>query len=222
MTKIIKLENITKSYGDGEKKLVVLENIGLTLNKGEFVTLLGPSGSGKSTLLNIIGLLDTPDSGSVFINSADALKLNEEQKSHLRSEQLGFVFQFDSLLHEFTLIENVQMPALIRSDFDYTPSFDILKHFGIGGLSAKMPQELSGGEKQRTCIARALRNNPSVILADEPTGNLDADNAKVIYTDLKSLTQKGVCVLMVTHNPRACDYADRVLYLENKKLTEQK
>jgi ABC-type lipoprotein export system ATPase subunit len=218
MEKIIELKNITKSYGDGHNKLLVLDNINLTLNKGEFVTLLGPSGCGKSTLLNLIGLLDTPDSGKILIDDKDALNLSEEEKSALRSNEIGFVFQFDSLLAEFTMIENVQMPAVIKDDFKNKKSLEILDHLGIADLSHKMPQELSGGEKQRACIARALRNNPSVILADEPTGNLDADNAKIIYNDLKNLTAQGVCVLMVTHNPKTEQYADRILHLENHKL----
>ncbi|HUT85625.1 MAG TPA: ABC transporter ATP-binding protein [Elusimicrobiales bacterium] len=219
MDEIIKLDNITKTYGDGSKKLVVLQDINLSLNKGEFVTLLGPSGCGKSTLLNLIGLLDTPDSGKILINNVNALDLDEKEKSRLRSKKIGFVFQFDSLLHEFTMLENVEMPGFINGDFKRTKALEILGHLGIKELAGKMPQELSGGEKQRACIARALRNNPSIILADEPTGNLDADNAHIIYNDLKSLTKKGVCVLMVTHNPKTEKYADRVLHLENKTLT---
>lgn len=222
MDKMIELADITKSYGDGDKKLTVLKDINLTLNKGEFVTLLGASGSGKSTLLNIIGLLDTPDSGKILFDGKNSLSLNEHKKSYLRSDKIGFVFQFDSLLPEFTMAENVQMPALIKNDFDYKKSLEILEHLGIEDLAHKMPQELSGGEKQRACIARAMRNNPAVILADEPTGNLDSGNAKIIYTDLKNLTKKGVSVLMVTHNPKTEEYADKVLYLENRQLTERK
>ncbi|MFA6582722.1 MAG: ABC transporter ATP-binding protein [Elusimicrobiaceae bacterium] len=219
---ILKLNGIYKTYPQGAQVIHVLEDIALEMKKGEFAVLLGPSGSGKSTLLNIIGMLDTPDRGTVEIAGTGVLNLSENDKSVFRSEKTGFVFQFDSLLPEFTMLENVDMPALIRGKADRAQAAALLEHLGLNALSEKFPSQLSGGEKQRAAIARALRNNPVLVLADEPTGNLDYDNARVIYEDFRKLSQKGVAVLMVTHNPEAAKYADRVLRLDRSRLSEDK
>ena len=214
------IQNLTKTYDDGKRKTTVLENLSFSMSQGEFVVLLGPSGSGKSTLLHLIGLLDNPTSGHIKFEGRNATLLSEKQKAALRMNKIGFVFQFDSLLAEFTMLENVDMPALLAGKPDAACAFELLERFGLKQLAGKMPAELSGGEKQRTVIARALRNGPRLILADEPTGNLDAANTIKILEDFKRLSQSGVSVLMVTHNHEASRYASRVFNLTHGALAE--
>ncbi len=219
---ILTVKEIFKTYPQAHGGSVhVLEGVSFTLEPGQFAVLLGPSGSGKSTLLNIIGMLDTPDSGSVEIAGTQILNLSEAEKSSFRSEKTGFVFQFDSLLQEFTMLENVDMPALIAGRPDKKQSLDLIAHFGMETLADKFPAQLSGGERQRAAVARSLRNSPVLVLADEPTGNLDYENAAVVYQDFRRLARQGVAVLMVTHNPDAAEFADRVLRLSRAKLHEE-
>ncbi|MDD4004526.1 MAG: ABC transporter ATP-binding protein [Elusimicrobiaceae bacterium] len=218
---ILKVTDLYKSYPQAHGGAVhVLENISLELAAGQFAVLLGPSGSGKSTLLNIIGLLDTPDSGSVEIAGEPVLNFTEAEKSRFRSGKTGFVFQFDSLLQEFTMLENVDMPALIAGRPDHAKTLALLARFGLEQLADKFPAQLSGGERQRAAVARSLRNSPVLVLADEPTGNLDYENASVVYNDFRKLADQGVAVLMVTHNPEAASYADRVFRLARTRLQE--
>ncbi|ACC98861.1 Putative lipoprotein-releasing system [Elusimicrobium minutum Pei191] len=220
--KILEIKNLTKIYGQGTENLKVLDDVSLEVNKGDFIVLLGPSGSGKSTLLNMIAMLDTPTEGSIIFEGKELTKLNEKQKSALRLKRMGFVFQFDGLLPDFTLLENVNMPYIMAGKKTDTKAKELLKNFGLENMENKLPSALSGGEKQRGSIARALRNNPALILADEPTGNLDAHKKVYVFEDFAKLAKQGITVIMVTHDLNAVDYADIVYSLENNKLVKTK
>ena len=221
---MIELEHLTKIYGQGEENLCVLEDVTLTVKRGKFTVLLGPSGSGKSTLLNLIAMLDKPTSGVIRVDGQNITALRSESaRSALRLKKMGFVFQFDGLLPEFSLLENVDMPALMRGKPNPAKAQKLLENLGLGSISHKLPADLSGGEKQRASIARALRNEPALLLADEPTGNLDAARKQQVFEDFARMSrEKGLTVLMVTHDVHAADYADDVYTLENRKLVKAK
>ena len=221
---MIELEHLTKIYGQGDENLCVLEDVTLTIKRGKFTVLLGPSGSGKSTLLNLIAMLDKPTSGTIRVDGQNITAMKSETaRSALRLKKMGFVFQFDGLLPEFSLLENVDMPALMRGKPDPQKAQKLLANLGLGAISHKLPADLSGGEKQRASIARALRNDPPLLLADEPTGNLDAARKLQVFEDFASMSREnGLTVLMVTHDVHAADYADEVYTLENRKLVKTK
>jgi len=223
MADILEIKNLTKIYGQGKENLCVLQDANLTVTRGTFVVLLGPSGSGKSTLLNLIGLLDTATSGQILLEGKDITQIKSEAKrSALRLKKIGFVFQFDGLLPEFTLLENVALPGLMRGKDETRRAQKLLDQLGVGGMSHKMPANLSGGEKQRAAIARALCNKPDLLLADEPTGNLDAARKEQVFKDFAALTKEGLTVLMVTHDVHASNFADAVYTLENRRLIRSK
>lgn len=223
MADIIEIKNLTKIYGQGKEDLCVLLDASLSVARGSFVVLLGPSGSGKSTLLNLIGMLDKPTSGQIFFEGKEITKIKSENKrSALRRKKMGFVFQFDGLLPEFNLLENVALPGLMHGRDEKARAQKLLDNFGIGHISHKMPADLSGGEKQRASIARALCNKPDLLLADEPTGNLDAARKEQVFKDFADLTKEGLTVLMVTHDVHAANFADAVYTLEERKLTRTK
>lgn len=223
MDNIIELKNVTKIYGQKDENLCVLEDVSLQVQKGRFVVLLGPSGSGKSTLLNLIAMLDKPTSGQIFFEGQDITRLRKESaRSALRLKKMGFVFQFDGLLPEFSLLENVELPALMRGDENPQKAQALLENLGLGAITHKLPSELSGGEKQRASIARALRNEPVLLLADEPTGNLDASRKEQVFKDFARMAREGLTVLMVTHDVHAVNFADNVYTLENRKLVKTK
>lgn len=223
MDNIIELKNVTKIYGQKDENLCVLEEVSLQVQKGRFVVLLGPSGSGKSTLLNLIAMLDKPTSGQIFFEGQDITRLRKESaRSALRLKKMGFVFQFDGLLPEFSLLENVELPALMRGDENPQKAQTLLENLGLGAITHKLPSELSGGEKQRASIARALRNEPVLLLADEPTGNLDASRKEQVFKDFARMAREGLTVLMVTHDVHAVNFADDVYTLENRKLVKTK
>ncbi len=221
---MIELEHVTKIYGQGDENLCVLQDVTLTLPRGKFSVLLGPSGSGKSTLLNLIAMLDRPTSGTIRIDGQNITAMRSEAaRSALRLKKMGFVFQFDGLLPEFSLLENVDMPACMRGKPDPLKAQKLLENFGLGAISHKLPADLSGGEKQRASIARALRNDPPLLLADEPTGNLDAARKLQVFEDFSHMSrEKGLTILMVTHDVHASDYADCVYRLENRQLVQTK
>ncbi len=221
---MIELEHLTKIYGQGNENLCVLEDVTLAIARGKFTVLLGPSGSGKSTLLNLIAMLDKPTSGTIRIDGQNITAMKSETaRSALRLKKMGFVFQFDGLLPEFSLLENVDMPALMRGKPDPKKAQKLLENLGLGAMSHKLPADLSGGEKQRASIARALRNDPPLLLADEPTGNLDTARKQQVFEDFSRMSrEKGLTVLMVTHDIHAADYADEVYTLENRKLVKTK
>lgn len=221
---MIKLEHLTKIYHSGKEELCVLEDVSLQLPRGKFTVLLGPSGSGKSTLLNLIAMLDKPTRGKIFVDGQDITALKSESaRSSLRLKKIGFVFQFDGLLPEFSLLENVEIPALMCGKPDKKRAQELLESFGLGSKIHKLPADLSGGEKQRASIARALRNNPPLLLADEPTGNLDAQRKLQVFEDFARMSRENnLTVVMVTHDIHAANYADHVFNLENRKLVQTK
>ncbi len=221
---MIELKNVTKIYDQGKENLCVLDNVSIHLARGKFTVLLGPSGSGKSTLLNLIAMLDKPTSGQIFVDGKEITAMRSEAaRSKLRLHKMGFVFQFDGLLPEFSLLENVNMPAIMRGENKPQVGQKLLENLGLGKISHKLPADLSGGEKQRASIARALRNHPALLLADEPTGNLDAARKIQVFQEFAQLAkEQGLTIIMVTHDVHAADYADVVYTLRNRKLIQTK
>lgn len=217
---MIRVQNIVKSFGS----LQVLKSIDLNIKKGELVSIIGPSGAGKTTLLQIIGTLSKPDQGSISINGQDILALNENQLSEFRNKHIGFVFQFHQLLPEFSAIENVCMPALIarRAKAEAEgEALKLLEYLGIAERASHRPNELSGGEKQRVAVARALINKPEVIFADEPSGSLDSKNKAELYKLLFDLRDKlGITIVIVTHDHDLAKISDRIISMEDGKIIE--
>ena len=215
---MIKTEHITKSFGS----LQVLKGIDLHIARGEVVSIVGPSGAGKTTLLQIIGTLDRPDSGSVCVDGIDTTQLSQKQLSDFRNQHLGFVFQFHQLLPEFTAIENIMIPAYIagRSNKEAkTRAEELLRFMGLNDRAHHKPAELSGGEKQRVAVARALVNNPAVILADEPSGSLDSKNKAELHQlffDLRN--QFGQTFVIVTHDEQLATLTDRTIHMHDGLL----
>ena len=218
---ILSCSHINKSYSNGENRLVVLKDISLELKAGEIVSIMGSSGSGKSTLLNILGTLDLPDSGIVKINGKDVSKISEKETAHLRNKELGFVFQFHHLLPEFTAFENVLIPSLIRKKSQEVQS-RALELFEFMGLTERMthyPQQLSGGERQRVAIMRALIQEPALVLADEPSGNLDKTNTKnLLDLIIKISDEFKQTFLIATHDMLVAQIAHRKFCLTNSTL----
>ena len=222
MDKIVEISGLSKAYTQGHEQILVLEELNFSIAKGEFVSIVGPSGSGKSTFLNIIGLLDDVYSGEIKLFGRKLEDLDEAEKAVLRLKNIGFVFQFDSLLPEFTVRENIEMPARVLGAPGPARALELLKRFDLEAIADKFPMEISGGEKQRAAMLRALRNSPALLIADEPTGNLDRHNSGVIMDDLRRAAESGTAVLMVTHNEEAARRADRMLRMTGGKLEEKK
>ena len=220
MTAILTAKNITKTYQDGKTTTNVLNHLDISINSGERIAIVGTSGSGKSTLLHILGGLDVPTSGEVWLHGQRINDLNETQRGELRNQHLGFIYQFHQLLAEFTAIENVAMPLLMRKSVPIAvarqQSIELLEKVGLGHRLTHRPGELSGGERQRVAIARALVTKPSLILADEPTGNLDYANAQAVFEILSELQKDfNTALLMVTHDRQLAQLADKQLALQN-------
>jgi lipoprotein-releasing system ATP-binding protein len=216
VAELLVADSLRKTYGEGTAATQALKGVSFTLDEGEFAAIIGQSGSGKSTLLNLLGLLDTPTSGRVIYHGSDVGGLETDARADLRNELLGFVFQFHYLLPEFSVAENVAMPAAIGAGADDTPvrerAMAILEQLGLVGLEDKNANELSGGQKQRVAIARALMNEPSLVLADEPTGNLDTTNTDVVYDLFRKIsTETGTAFLIVTHDRGVAQRADRII-----------
>ena len=216
---MIQTTGITKSF----EKLQILKGIDLHVNKREIVAIVGPSGAGKTTLLQIIGTLDKPDSGNVVIDGIEPFKLSEKEISQFRNQHIGFVFQFHQLLPEFTALENVMIPMLIageKATTAGTKAKELLDFLGMSDRISHKPAELSGGEKQRIAVARALINNPSVILADEPSGSLDTKNKEELHELFFDLRNRfGQTFILVTHDERLATKADRIIYLNDGVIT---
>lgn len=222
MDHIITIEDITKTYKTKKRDVEVLKNIDLTFSLGKFYAIMGPSGSGKSTLFNILGLVDTPSSGAYKINGIDTTKLTDKSSSIIRMNNIGFVFQDFNLDPYLNALENVMMPLYlnkkIKKEDREKISKDILTKLNLENRLEHFPNELSGGEAQRVAIARALVNNPNIILADEPTGNLDEELETEIFKILKSLTKENKCVIVVSHSSKIKEYADVVYTLKDGKI----
>ncbi|MCI9330367.1 MAG: ABC transporter ATP-binding protein [Ruminococcus sp.] len=213
---VLRAENISKIYCQNAVSLQALCSVSVTIQKGEFVAVLGRSGSGKSTLLNILAGLDRPSEGKVYIDGTDIFNLSEEKRTLLRREKIGFVFQAYELLHSLTVTENIRLPEL-KADTDYVR--ELLDTLKIRQYEKCYPDQLSGGEQQRTAIARALINHPPVLFADEPTGNLDSKTERIVIDLLKNLAAKyGTSILIVTHNEDLVKDADRVIRLEDGEI----
>ena len=211
--KVIELKNINKIYKTKAEEIHILKNVNLSFSKGDFVSIQGKSGSGKTTLLNILGLLDIPTNGEMFIDNKIINYRNEKIKNKIRNEKMGFVFQFHYLLNEFTALENVMMPAFINKNFNKKElkdrAMELLEMVGLGERVKHKPLELSGGEKQRVAIARAMVNNPEIILADEPTGNLDTETSLVINNLFKKINEeKKQSIIIVTHSLELANMAE--------------
>ena len=215
---MLELKNISKSYGNQ----LILNDVSFEVKEKELVSILGPSGSGKSTLLQIIGLLNPADSGSILLDNIECTTLNEKELIAFRNRKMGFVFQFHNLLGEFTCEENIKMPLLIREKSLIEAQLElfdkIINKLSISDLIKKYPSQLSGGEQQRVAVARALINQPKILLADEPTGNLDNKNAVNLYELFLELKEDWKqCIIMVTHNENLTKQSDQIIYLNSEK-----
>ena len=222
---VITAHDLWKIYCLGKIEYPALRGLSLNVKRGEFVALVGPSGSGKSTLLNLFGALDRPTKGQVLIDGVDISKLNDDKLAMLRNEKLGFVFQTFNLLPYMSAADNVEVPLIARnvgSSERKKIAYELLKMVGLEGKEKNKPSELSGGQQQRVAVARALTNVPKIILADEPTGNLDSKSADEIISILKTLNKdKGVSIIMVTHNLQLTEHCNRVLYLKDGQLEKE-
>ncbi len=218
---VIELRGLTKTYGLGDAQHHALDTIDLTIDKGEFITIMGPSGCGKTTLLNILGLLDQTTDGEYLLDGASIGNISSARHARIRSQQIGIVFQSFNLIHRLSVIENVALPLTYRGMLRtkrLQQASEILKTFHLSEREYYMPWQLSGGQMQRVAIARALVNNPSIILADEPTGNLDSKSSHIIMEELSDIHKRGNTIIMVTHNPALTTYASRVIHMLDGRI----
>lgn len=220
---ILKVENLTKIYGKDMAKVTALDNVSFSVQKGEFVAIVGASGSGKSTLLHIIGGVDRPTFGSVFIDGKDIFKLNDDQLAIFKRRQVGLIYQFYNLIPILNVEENIKLPlSLDNREIDKNEMDNLLKKLGMENRRYHLPNELSGGQQQRTSIGRALITNPSIILADEPTGNLDTKSSDEIVTLLKKSNKDlKQTIIMITHNIEIAKIADRIIKIEDGKILSE-
>ena len=218
---MIQLTKLTKQYGFGDATYNALDEVTLKIEKGEFIAIMGPSGCGKTTLLNVIGLLDRANDGEYLLDGKSVKRLSAKQQARVRSNQIGIVFQSFNLINRMTVLENVALPLTYKGigrTQRLTRASEVLKTFHLSEREYYMPWQLSGGQMQRVAIARALVNEPSIILADEPTGNLDSRSSHVIMEELSELHKKGNTIIMVTHNPNLTSYASRVINMLDGKI----
>lgn len=220
---ILKVENLTKTYGSGENLVHAVDDVSFSVEKGEFVAIVGASGSGKSTLLHLIGGVDRPTSGKIFVDGNDISKMNNDKLAVFRRRQVGIVYQFYNLIPILTVEENITLPCdLDGRGVDRERLEMILDSFGLRARRKHLPNQLSGGQQQRTSIARALINNPSLVLADEPTGNLDSKSSEEVMSMLKMCNQSyGQTVIMITHNLDIAKQADRIITISDGKIVEE-
>ncbi len=218
--KILQVENLCKTYNTGENVVKAVDNISFSVEKGEFVAIVGASGSGKSTLLHLIGGVDKPTSGKVFIDNTDIYSLNRDKLAIFRRRQLGLIYQFYNLIPILNVTENITLPTLLDNvKVSVNKLEEILNTLGLNTRVNHLPSELSGGEQQRVSIGRAMINNPAIILADEPTGNLDSKNSEEIVSLLKLSNQKyNQTIIMITHDKKIAQYANRIITIEDGKI----
>jgi len=215
---LIELKGVGKDYQDGGQVVSAIREMHFCVDDGEFIAIMGQSGSGKSTLLSLLGGLNHPSRGQALVDSLDIYALSSEQRADFRSEYIGIIFQSFQLIPYLTVLENVKLPMAITGISDREQdgmAMAALEKVGLGAKSGRLPDQLSGGEQERVAIARAIVNRPPILLADEPTGSLDSATAEEIMTLLKELNREGLTVIMVTHNPEACAYADRVITVKD-------
>ena len=220
---ILNSKNLTKSYQNGDRRLVVLDSINLELETGTITTIIGESGSGKSTLLNVLSSLDTFDSGNLLIENEEISSLNEKKLSSFRNEKIGFIFQFHHLLPDFTILDNVLMPLWIKNGFgQYDKPRELLDEFGLLKIKDKYPAEVSGGERQRVAIIRSIVNNPKILFADEPSGNLDEKNSTKLIDLFKRINRDfNMTIMLTTHNPSITNIGSKVYELKSGLLRRQ-
>ena len=218
---ILRVENLTKVYGKGENEVRALDGVSFSVEKGEFVAIIGPSGSGKSTVLHILGAVDEPSSGKVFMDGKDVFKQNEEQLAIFRRRQVGIVYQFYNLIPVLDVVENITLPVQLDGrKVNRERLQDMVALLGLHGREKHLPNQLSGGQQQRVSIGRALMNSPSVVLADEPTGNLDSKNSQEIMELLKKSNRKyNQTLIMITHDENIALQADRIIAIEDGRIT---
>lgn len=217
----IQIEGISKTYGTKGACVSALDNLNLNLDAGEFITIMGQSGSGKSTLLSVLGALNRPSSGKIFVDSLDLYRLSSEQRADFRSEYVGFIFQSFQLIPYLTVLENVKLPMAvtgIRNRVKQDMAMEVILRVGLDTKAQRLPDQLSGGEQERVAIARAIVNKPPLILADEPTGNLDSKTAGDIMGLLSDLNREGHTIVVVTHNPEMEAYADRTIRIKDGRF----
>ncbi len=221
---VLQLQNVKRTFKQGREKLEVLRSINLTINPGELVALVGPSGAGKSTLLHIAGLLEAPDDGDIYISGEHCNNMNDDQKTRMRRDHLGFVYQYHHLLPEFSALENIVIPQMISGltkSAARERAHELLGYMGLNDRATHRPARLSGGEQQRVAIARALANVPRLLLADEPTGNLDPDTAGEVFNLFVKIARgAGLAALIATHNTSLAASMDRVVRMEHGELVE--
>ncbi|MCK4663470.1 MAG: ABC transporter ATP-binding protein [Bacteroidales bacterium] len=221
---MIKTENLTKIFRTDEVETTALNSVGLEIQKGEFVAIMGPSGCGKSTLLNILGLLDNPSNGEYYFLDKEVAKFKEKQRANLRKNNIGFVFQNFNLIDELTVFENVELPLIYLGMGSRERKQKVegaLEQMNIMHRKKHFPLQLSGGQQQRVAVARAVVANPSLILADEPTGNLDSSNGEEVMNMLENLNKNGTTIIIVTHSQRDADYAQRIVRLFDGKIIHE-
>ena len=219
---ILRVENLSKVYGKGENKVVALDNVSFSVEKGEFVAIVGASGSGKSTLLHLVGGVDRPTKGKVFIDGKNIYEMNDDKLAIFRRRQVGLIYQFYNLIPILNVEENISLPVLLDGKkIDRDKLHEIVTTLGLENRIAHLPNQLSGGQQQRVSIGRSLINNPSIILADEPTGNLDSKNSKEIVELLKFSNKKyNQTLIMITHDPQIALEADRIITIEDGKISK--
>ena len=221
---IIELKNVNKTFIMGDEVIKAIDNINFTVKKGEFVSIIGPSGSGKSTLMNVLGLLDTPDSGEYYLDEMLIQQLSDNKLAELRNKKIGFIFQNFNLLQKMTALENVQLPLVyegLNHKEEVKLSYEYLGKVGLKGREKHLPNQLSGGQQQRVATARALVNNPEIILADEPTGALDSKTSLEIMDMLQKLNEAGQTIILITHDLNVASKAKRIVRISDGKLYEE-
>jgi len=218
---LLEVKNISKIYKMGDSEVAALHDVSLSVEKGEWVAIMGPSGSGKSTMMNIIGCMDTPTKGQVILEGKDIAQVSSKNLTNLRRDKIGLVFQQFHLVNYLTAVENVMVSQYYHSMPDEKEAMEALARVGLAERAKHLPHELSGGEQQRVCIARALINCPQLILADEPTGNLDEANENMVIDIFKQLHKEGRTVIVVTHAPEVAEYAERTIVLEHGKFARE-